>query len=215
MTYTIDRITLHWTAGTGKANATDRRAYHKIIEAGGTVVLGDHPPQANSPIRNPRDSSTYAAHVKDANTRNLGIALAGMRGAQEIPFRPGDHPITLAQIDAALAEVARDCKKYGIAVTRKTVLTHAEVEPTLGIKQNRKWDITWIPGMDRPGDPVAVGDVLRERLLTMFMRPVVSHPLTPSPVAVTETPSGERQTLWQALWQALTAILRRIFGGRA
>lgn len=34
-------------------------------------------------------------------------------------------------------------------------------------------------------------------------------------VGVNETPSGERQTLWQTFWQALAALLRQIFGGRA
>ena len=33
---------------------------------------------------------------------------------------------------------------------------------TLGIVQRWKWDITWLPGMDQPGDPIAVGNRLRE-----------------------------------------------------
>ncbi len=28
-------------------------------------------------------------------------------------------------------------------------LSHAEVQPTLGIRQNAKWDISWLPGMDK------------------------------------------------------------------
>jgi trimethylamine:corrinoid methyltransferase-like protein len=53
------------------------------------------------------------------------------------------------------------CRKYGIPITSSTVLTHAEVEPTLGIKQAGKWDIAWLPGMNAPADPLAVGNVLR------------------------------------------------------
>lgn len=49
-------------------------------------------------------------------------------------------------------------------MTRRTVLSHAEVQPTLGIRQRGKWDIAWLPGMAKPGDPVAVGDRLREQV---------------------------------------------------
>jgi len=44
------------------------------------------------------------------------------------------------------------------------VLTHAEVQPTLGVRQRGKWDITWLPGMEAPGDPIDVGDVLRAKI---------------------------------------------------
>ena len=54
--------------------------------------------------------------------------------------------------------------RYGIPITRATVLTHAEVQPTLGVRQRGKWDITWLPGMSAPGDPIDLGDVLRARI---------------------------------------------------
>ena len=53
---------------------------------------------------------------------------------------------------------------YGVKVTPETVLTHAEVQPTLGITQRAKWDITWLPGMEKPQDPREVGDILRAKI---------------------------------------------------
>ncbi|MFN7881706.1 MAG: hypothetical protein ACK5PF_01635, partial [bacterium] len=59
--------------------------------------------------------------------------------------------------------------------TRETVLTHAEVEPTLKIKQRGKWDITWLPDMKAPGDPVTVGDNLRAQITAaMAPKPVAA-----------------------------------------
>ena len=43
------------------------------------------------------------------------------------------------------ALVANLALHYKIPVTPQTILTHAEVQPTLGIKQRGKWDVTRIP----------------------------------------------------------------------
>lgn len=161
----MKRIIWHWTAGAHNANGTDKRHYHFIIEGDGTVARGNHPPEANNPILNPSDISTYAAHTARANTAAIGVAVAAMRGAQERPFDPGPSPITKAQVDALVKLTADLCQRYGITVSRTTTLSHAEVEPTLGIAQRGKWDITWLPGMTGVGNPVAIGDALRERVL--------------------------------------------------
>lgn len=60
--------------------------------------------------------------------------------------------------------VAEYADTYDIEITRETVLTHAEVPITHGIAQPGKWDITWIPGMSKPGHPVKVGDKLRDMI---------------------------------------------------
>ncbi|MBL4917304.1 hypothetical protein [Szabonella alba] len=46
-------------------------------------------------------------------------------------------------------------------MSRFSTLSHSEIQPTLGIWQNQKWDINWLPGMDAPGDPITVGDKIR------------------------------------------------------
>jgi len=77
----------------------------------------------------------------------------------------GAFPIREPQISALIALTADLCRRHGIDVGPTTTLSHAEVQPTLGITQRGKWDITWLPGMIGPGDPVAVGNVLRGRVL--------------------------------------------------
>ena len=163
----MKRIIMHWTGGSGKANSTDLDHYHEIAQGDGSRVMGRHKPEANL---NPR-SGRYAAHTRALNTGSIGLAMAAMRGAREVPFRPGSDPITPAQLDAFTDMVAEYCSTYGIKVTRRTVLTHAEVQPTLGVWQRSKWDITWLPDMTRPADPVAVGDRLRAAVLTKMLPP--------------------------------------------
>ena len=189
------RIIWHWTAGGHKANETDRRHYHIIIQGDGSIVRGNSPISANAHISNPNDGNTYAAHTRGLNTGSIGVAVAAMRGAKESPFDAGPSPITPAQVDALVRVTADLCKGYGIAVTEKTVLSHAEVQPRLGVRQRAKWDISWIPGMTRAGDPLAIGDGLRDR---------VRAAVTPAPAPPSKpAPSG-------GLW----ALLARLFGGR-
>jgi len=155
----MKRIVWHWTAGGNKANATDKKHYHIIIEGDGRIVRGDYAISDNESI-----SGGYAAHTRNCNTGAIGVALAGMRQAKERPFSAGPSPLTGTQIEVLVDQTASLCRQYNIPVTRQTVLSHAEVEPTLGIKQRNKWDITWLPGMTKVGDPVAVGDALRQKV---------------------------------------------------
>ncbi len=153
----MKRIIWHWTAGTNKATAEDKEHYHFIIEGDGSIVTGDFPPEANLAPK----KGKYAAHTLNCNTGSIGISLAAMAGAVERPFSHGRFPITQDQINALTRLTARLCVKYRIPVERETVLSHAEVQPTLKIKQRGKWDISWMPGMTAPSDPVKVGDFLR------------------------------------------------------
>lgn len=149
-------ITMHWTAGTYNASKTDLLHYHFVVNGLGDVITGRFDPEDNL------DTSTpYAAHTKGANTGNIGIAIAGMRGAKQKPFSAGNYPIKAVQVNAMVEKVADLCIKYGIPVTPKTVLTHAEVQPHLGIKQRGKWDINWLPEMRDYKSSYDVGDALR------------------------------------------------------
>ena len=179
----MKRIIIPWTAGAHSPSNLDREHYHKIIDGSGKVHDGKFPISANAkPVK-----GQYAAHTLNCNTGSIGVAVAAMAGAQERPFSAGGHPITPSQVKALAALCADLAKQYGISVTRLTVLTHAEVQPSLGIKQRGKWDITWLPGMNAPADPVAVGD----RLRAMIAAHVEEKPETvtrPAP-RVNETPS--------------------------
>jgi len=155
----LKRVIAHWTVGTHKANATDVKHYHMIVEGDGNLVEGVHKPEAN--IRPQKGS--YAAHCLNCNTGSIGISMASMKGATSV-MNLGTHPFTERQFDAMCRQIAVWCKKYDIAVSRMTVLSHAEVEPTLGIKQRGKWDITVIPWDQSIRGAIAVGDHMRQRV---------------------------------------------------
>jgi hypothetical protein len=156
------RIHLHWTAGAKGIIPLEADSYNFLIDSEGCANVGSHPPEAQTPENIRKGSKFYAAHTLNANSYAIGVALDAMAGAQERPFRAGTNPITGAQLAGAVKFVAMLAKKYKIPVERGRILSHAEVQPTLGIKQNQKWDITWLPGMTAVGDAVVIGDQIRE-----------------------------------------------------
>lgn len=146
----LTRIHLHWTAGGHKPNATDRGAYHVLIHGDGTVEqVAPH--------------TARRSHTLNANAGAVGVSLCAMSGAVERPFNAGSSPVTEAQVAALACEVARLSRLYDIPVSPYSILTHAEL-PFLGVPQRQKWDVCWLPGMDKPGTPQAVGDELRRRI---------------------------------------------------
>jgi hypothetical protein len=172
----MKRIIWHWTAGTHKASKTDREHYHFIIEGDGTVVPGNKPPEANLSTKD----GDYAAHTKGCNTGAIGIAVAAMRGAVERPFSAGPSPITPAQMKALVDLTAKLSRQYGIPVTPETILSHAEVQDTLGIAQRGKWDITWLPGAAAPARARVIGAQLRGSVLIASKPVDTSHPAVQS-----------------------------------
>jgi len=147
----ITRIHLHWSGGPHKPSALDRKHYHVLIHGDGSVEWAHQP-------------ETRLAHTLNANTGAVAVSLCAMAGAVERPFTAGAFPVRAIQ-QAAMARVVKGiCAEFDIPVTRYSVLTHAEIQPTLGIKQRGKWDICWLPGMDAPGDPIEVGDRLRAQI---------------------------------------------------
>ncbi|KQQ38712.1 N-acetylmuramoyl-L-alanine amidase [Rhizobium sp. Leaf306] len=151
-------IVFHWTAGQNKASDLDRSHYHVLIEGDGKHVRGVPSIDLNSL---PKAKSGYAAHTLNCNTGFIGVSLCGMAGAIEIPFSAGKQPITRVQWDELANVLAQLCKRYGIKVSRKTVLSHAEVQTNLGIKQKGKWDIARLPFDTSIQGAVAIGDQMR------------------------------------------------------
>lgn len=154
----LKRVHLHWTAGAPGVNPKESDSYNYVITWPDGEIVACVPVARQIP---PLVNGAYAAHTKGANSYAIGVSIDAMAGAQERPFKKGKYPITQAQVDALVKLVKKLCKEHNIPVTRKTVLTHAEVQKTLGIKQNNKWDIMWLPGMETTGDPITVGDKLR------------------------------------------------------
>jgi hypothetical protein len=184
---TLKRIIMHWTAGNHWPNRVDLAAYHFVVDGDGKVHEGDMPPEANLTTKTP-----YAAHTRNLNTGSIGVSCAAMWDARESPFDWGRAPLTEAQIESMCMKVAELAHKYGIPITAQTVLTHAEVEGTLGVKQRWKWDYTVLPGMTKPQPARQIGDMLRARIRGhMKPRPV------PKP------PKPQARSFWQRLWSKL------------
>ena len=194
----LRRIIIHWTAGSHKASESDKEHYHYIVEGGGNIIQGNLPPEANE-----NTSAPYVPHTRNLNTGSIGVAFAAMLGAQERPFDAGAYPITQKQLEAMVRLVWTLCEKYSIPITRTTVLTHAEVQPTLGVAQRGKWDVNWIPGWAMPAHPVTAGDALRKMIAEAKDPPrpdmeVIHHDEPPS----------------QGIFAAIVAFILNLFGAK-
>ena len=140
---TMKRVHVHWTAGPKISRPDEAEHYHMILNQDLTLRKGVDI-RLNSYAKPPAPKG-YAAHTYNANQYAIGYSLAGMRLAKQSPFDPGPDPITEEQYSRAVKHVAQLCKAYGIQVSPKTVLTHAEVTKNLGIQQKAKWDIAILP----------------------------------------------------------------------
>jgi hypothetical protein len=160
----MKRIHLHWTVGWYKPNDTDLRSYHILIDGDGKPVRGNGSIAANAP----GSGMKQVSHTGGANTGAIGVSLCAMVKAKESPFDPGPHPFKKEQWDASVVVIAQLAKRYGIAVTPVTILTHAEVEPNLQIKQKGKWDITRLPFDDSVRGFKPVGEKLRREVAAVL-----------------------------------------------
>jgi hypothetical protein len=163
----IVRIIGHWTAGNYTPSSFDKGHYHVLIDGNAKAVRGTPSIALNSL---PKAQPGYAAHTLNCNTGSVGISIAAMAGAVESPFKPGKAPITKAQWFAFVLAVADLCERYKLPVTRKTVLTHAEVQAELGIKQRNKWDIAKLPFDPSCNTARKVGDRLRAEVSAALSR---------------------------------------------
>lgn len=181
----LHRIHLHWTAGAAGVIEFERRAYNGLVDHNGNRHWG---------TSSLEDQARYqagvrgASHTLNANTGAIGLAIDAMAGANEVPFRAGTAPMTWGQVDEVCQWAAELSIAHDIPVTPYSILTHAEVQPTLGITQRWKWDINWLPDMDRAGDPIVVGNRLRaiisEKRDMILAR---QTPASPKPAETCET----------------------------
>lgn len=178
----MQRIVLHHTAGGLIPSAFDKRHYHRLVDGNGSVHDGLHPTSANAPGK-PLLSGQYAAHTRGLNTGAIGVSMACMANAQwSNPCGCAAFP-TPVQVEALIAEVARLCREYSIPVSRRTVLSHAEVQTSLGIAQAGKWDFDYDPfGVMDSRDPLKIGDMLRDRISAALGDVEPQAPRGPMPV---------------------------------
>lgn len=138
----MDRVIVHWTAGSHVASENDREHYHILIEGSEKLVLGKYPIIANVSTSDP---DGYAAHTKNCNTKSIGVAVCCMAGAVESPFYAGKHPMLEEQWRTMAQVVADLCVTYGIPLDKQHVLGHGCVQENLGIAQSGKWDPCKLP----------------------------------------------------------------------
>lgn len=159
------RIIVHWTAGAHVPSMFDLEHYHLLIEGSGVLVRGG-PSIALNDAGGVKPG--YAAHTLNCNTGSIGVSLCCMAGAVEGPFSAGSAPLTKAQWEMLPRVLARLCQRYDIPVTRQTVLSHAEVQETLGIRQKGKWDISRLAFEPSVVGARAVGDLFRARTAALL-----------------------------------------------
>ena len=154
----MQRVIVHWTAGTHTASDNDRSHYHVLLEGSGKPVRGIPSIKLNEVVKT---GSGYAAHTLGCNTGSIGVSMCCMGGAIESPFSAGKYPMTREQWDAMTSAVADLCRRYSIPVTDKNVLSHAEVQNNLGITQRGKWDFTRLAFDPSVVGAKACGDKMR------------------------------------------------------
>lgn len=164
----INRLIMHHTGGGLVPSAYDLTRYHGATDVFGKHHEGKFPISANR-AGAPLASGKYAAHCKNLNSGSAGETLAGMAQAQWGNPYAHKHFFSARQVDAFILRCAIVCVQYRLSIGRRVTLSHAEVEATLGVDQEAKWDFDYNPfGPDaKPQgtrDPLAIGDMLREKL---------------------------------------------------
>lgn len=199
----MNRITLHHSGGPLKPTTLDKKHYHRIAGGDGEVISGIHDILDNAPGR-AFTSGSYAAHTLNLNSGNIGLSMACMRqGEWSNPRGCPDFP-TPSQIDAMLTEATTLCVVWKIAPDRKTLLSHAEVETTLGVKQKGKWDFDYsLLGKGSSRDPVGVGDEIRQEVAHRLKQEGLGHLAAPPAPTRNTIRRGAQGPDVQALQKAL------------
>ena len=115
----MNKIIIHWTAGTYQPNTTDLEHYHFLIDGEGKKHTGKYKPEDNENC----NDGKYAAHTGGGNTGAIGVSMCAMAGFNSAASC-GNYPITPVQLEACFKLCAELCKKYNIPV--ENVWTHYE-----------------------------------------------------------------------------------------
>lgn len=115
----MNKIVIHWTAGTYKPNATDLKHYHYLVDGEGNIHNGEYKPEDNENC----NDGKYAAHTGGGNTGAIGVSMCAMAGFVS-STNCGKYPITPVQLEACFSLCAKLSKKYNIPV--ENIMTHYE-----------------------------------------------------------------------------------------
>ena len=117
----LNKIVIHWTAGSNYPNNTDNSHYHFLIDKDAKVYNGKYKPEDNINC----GDGKYAQHTGGGNTGAIAVSMCGMYNFKN-KNSVGPYPLTKVQCEKMFKTVAELCKKYNIKITPNTVLTHYE-----------------------------------------------------------------------------------------
>jgi hypothetical protein len=199
---TYNRITAHHTGGGYRPTADDLRAYHISIDGEGQRHKGVHPLDANAAGK-ALTTGAYYPHTWKLNSGNFGISVCSMvKGDWNNPRATAAYPRAV-QIDAMIEEIALRCREFSIQPSRTHTLSHAEVEPTLGVKQKNKWDFDYQIRTVAVREPVSIFDEIRQE---------VSKQLGVTPLAPAPTAPAARPTIRQGATGEHVVALQKALG---
>ena len=155
----MKKVVIHWTAGANQPNNTDYEHYHFLVNKDGIVIAGKYTPEDNENC----NDGKYAQHCGGGNTGAIGVSMCGMYGFKD-KNNVGEYPLTKKQCEATFKLVAELCKKYNIAITNKTVLTHYEFgQSHPNTSSYGKIDIVYMPPYHEI-EKNKVGDFIRNKV---------------------------------------------------
>lgn len=161
-------IVWHWTAGSKGLIELELNSYNFLHDVEGNTYDGKA--TIAEQVMYDWRRGVGVSHTRSMNTGWIGQSVDAMAGAKQTnPITWGTNPITWKGLDAMLEQSADLVKEYDIPVSKWTTLSHAEVQPTLGVTQKWKWDYVVLPGDTVSRDPVEIGDILRKRLMEKFL----------------------------------------------
>lgn len=137
----LNKIIIHWSAGVYYPSRTDLEHYHFLIDKDGKIHNGIHKPEDNEDCYD----GNYAAHTGGGNTGAIGVSYCGMYNFYN-HYSVGKYPLTKVQLESGFKFCAELAKKYNIAITPQTIMTHYE----FGLKHPNttsrgKIDIIYLP----------------------------------------------------------------------
>lgn len=161
----LNKIIIHWTAGTYEPNAHELECYHYLIKGNGTVVPGKYKPEDNLNC----SDGKYAAHTGGGNTGAIGVSMCGMYVPPKTPVEQTKYPLTKFQCERCFQLVAELAKKYNIPITAQTILTHYEFgKAHPNTSSAGKIDINWLPPYIASAS--TVGDFIRNKVEWYFKK---------------------------------------------
>lgn len=135
----LNRICLHWTAGSNKPCDTDLKAYHYLVDSDGKIYEGKYSPEDNIDCKD----EIYAKHCGGGNTGCIGLSVCGMLKF-DLKNKLTKYPLTKKQIETLCCLTAYLSIKYAISISEKSVFTHYEFDKKK-IRPEGKIDITYLP----------------------------------------------------------------------